>query len=735
MNEREFMVWVRKGRKRQRENVMGCRGNETDMYILGLYLDGWQSSIKTDVKLYPGNLVTLISDLNTCNYLNITLLNESGEPVTLENMNASGWAITDNRNSNSPVCASFWDDGDMSDTGAPGDKGYNLMGGRVKITNNVISCGNDYAYYSGNGAYTNALRLELVSEAKGMRVPFNNSGVTAYDSQFNFDFQTLMSAVNDATSSNIGGQGSTAANNVYIVADSDEPLFLTGHTTKGPDGGKKEYYNFVHLGDWNDPGYDINTPIGAADINPYIRLIPAARKVAGDRGNAISAITSSNLTYELSGPVTLARLEIDIKDFYYETHSIWQLDNIRVSGLVTLEKDCYIQVEPEKTWQQGEIINLYANMSVSEAGDKVVDFSELTGVTGDDMLSRFELASPGYHLEVAGTTLVIAKTSYLLSYHLNNGDASIIETVYYGDLAVEPANDPIRGEYIFTGWYKDDDATQKWLFVSNTVTGDTEIYAGWSLVHTDSENVPAGSGGDIGKGSSGAATTLKPDKDQNPGDDISDLLITDIHSAYVVGRPGNLFAPQANMTRAEAAQMFYNLLRDKNKIITKTFPDIPAGAWYAVSVNTLASLGVVVGRSDGLFYPGDFITRAEFARLFVKWTNVSPGQVYFNDVPPNHWAYGYINAAARYGWIVGAGSGRFEPNRNITRAEAVTLMNNVLKRYPDKAYIDSHPETNRFIDIRKGYWAYYAIIEASYAHDYYKSGDKEIWLYEKTPLR
>jgi hypothetical protein len=35
INESEFMVWVRKGRKRQREKAMGCMGNEKEMYCTG----------------------------------------------------------------------------------------------------------------------------------------------------------------------------------------------------------------------------------------------------------------------------------------------------------------------------------------------------------------------------------------------------------------------------------------------------------------------------------------------------------------------------------------------------------------------------------------------------------------------------------------------------------------------------------------------------------------------------
>ena len=61
---------------------------------------------------------------------------------------------------------------------------------------------------------------------------------------------------------------------------------------------------------------------------------------------------------------------------------------------------------------------------------------------------------------------------------------------------------------------------------------------------------------------------------------VSDWLNTEDHNAYLNGYPGSLFGPDNNMTRAEVAQMFYNLLQDKNVPITVTFDDVPADAWF-----------------------------------------------------------------------------------------------------------------------------------------------------------
>ena len=204
--------------------------------------------------------------------------------------------------------------------------------------------------------------------------------------------------------------------------------------------------------------------------------------------------------------------------------------------------------------------------------------------------------------------------------------------------------------------------------------------------------------------------------------------------AYVVGVGQGLFAPDKDMTRAEAASVFYNLLLDKNIAITKTFPDVPEDEWYAKAVNTLASLGVIKGRPDGRYYPADPVTRAEFVAIAVRFTHEILGDrkaSEFTDVPVAHWAHDVIVTATGYGWIGGIGNGLFAPDRHIIRAEAVTLVNRLLNRVPDKAFINNHPELIFYSDAPQSYWAYYEITEASNAHLYDRREDGgEDWTLE-----
>jgi hypothetical protein len=225
----------------------------------------------------------------------------------------------------------------------------------------------------------------------------------------------------------------------------------------------------------------------------------------------------------------------------------------------------------------------------------------------------------------------------------------------------------------------------------------------------------------------------KPTPDPKPGD-VSEILNTEEHMGYVVGIGNDLFAPDKDMTRAEVAQMFYNLLVNKDVDITNTFPDISKSAWYKQAVDTLASLGIIMGYPDGCFYPNEPITRAEFVTIAVRFTKETLGdrQVYtFIDVPKTHWAYMNIEIATSYGWIQGIGNDCFEPDRNISRAEVVTLTNRMLIRVADKAFIDNASKLKYYTDVPQTHWAFYNIAEASNTHYYTRREDGgETWTLE-----
>lgn len=210
---------------------------------------------------------------------------------------------------------------------------------------------------------------------------------------------------------------------------------------------------------------------------------------------------------------------------------------------------------------------------------------------------------------------------------------------------------------------------------------------------------------------------------------VSDLLNTDDHIQYLFGYPEGTFGPENNMTRAEVAQMFYNLLLDQDVIITKTFDDVPAGAWYAKAVNTLASLGVVSGVGNGDFEPERSITRAEFTSIAMKFAEGKTGGTnIFSDVKSTDWFYRAVVNSTQYGWIHGYGDGTFRPNNPITRVEVTAIVNNMLGREADVDFVTEHyDELNHFSDLAVNHWGYYHIVEATNDHDYTKPSSGENW--------
>ena len=210
---------------------------------------------------------------------------------------------------------------------------------------------------------------------------------------------------------------------------------------------------------------------------------------------------------------------------------------------------------------------------------------------------------------------------------------------------------------------------------------------------------------------------------------VSGWLNTSDHIQYLSGYGGGKFGPTDNMTRAQAAQMFYNLLLDQDVPITVSFTDVAADAWYAKAVNTLASLGIVDGIGGNHYAPERAITRAEFTVIAMRFAHLdTSGENIFSDVTADAWYYDYVVGSIQYGWINGYEDGTFRPNNTITRSEVTAIVNRMLGRSADKAFVDLHADAlTQFSDVPDSYWAYYEIMEAANAHDYTKDNGVEDW--------
>ena len=206
-----------------------------------------------------------------------------------------------------------------------------------------------------------------------------------------------------------------------------------------------------------------------------------------------------------------------------------------------------------------------------------------------------------------------------------------------------------------------------------------------------------------------------------PDDDALGLNTTD-HFAYIVGYGNGEVRPQNNITRAEVATIFFRLLtddvRDENLTKTNRYSDVAATSWYNTAVSTLSSMGIITGYPDGTFRPNAAITRAEFAAIAARFDNDGDKTAAkFSDIA-THWAKDEISIAYNNGWITGYPDGTFGPQRDITRAETMTLVNRVLNRQPETED-DLLPNMTGWTDNAnpKG-WYYLAVQEATNSHYY-----------------
>ena len=206
-----------------------------------------------------------------------------------------------------------------------------------------------------------------------------------------------------------------------------------------------------------------------------------------------------------------------------------------------------------------------------------------------------------------------------------------------------------------------------------------------------------------------------------PDDDALGLNTTD-HFAYIVGYGNGEVRPQNNITRAEVATIFFRLLTDdvraENLTKTNRYSDVAATSWYNTAVSTLSSMGIITGYPDGTFRPNAAITRAEFAAIAARFDNDGDKTAAkFSDIAI-HWAKDEISIAYNNGWITGYPDGTFGPQRDITRAETMTLVNRVLNRQPETED-DLLPNMTVWTDnANPKAWYYLAVQEATNSHYY-----------------
>lgn len=288
---------------------------------------------------------------------------------------------------------------------------------------------------------------------------------------------------------------------------------------------------------------------------------------------------------------------------------------------------------------------------------------------------------------------------HTLTFDTMGGSKIAPETVRHG-LTVAKPKDPVNGGFLFDGWYTDKTFRHRYDF-STPLTEDITIYAKWFLIVLPGVTV----------------------KKNTP------KLNTADHFAYVQGYPDGTVKPAGNITRAETAAILFRLMDDasrKTYYSTKSgFRDVASGSWYNTYVATLNNAGVITDSSNGYFRPNEAITRAELAAMLAKFSETTGAANYFNDVSAKYWAANAIAICAKLGWITGYPDGTFRPDKNVTRAELMAMINRATGRAPKSA--DAFlPGMKTWIDNTSDKWYYLDVQEATNSHSYTVKGS-ETW--------
>ena len=400
------------------------------------------------------------------------------------------------------------------------------------------------------------------------------------------------------------------------------------------------------------------------------------------------------------------------------------------------EKGVEVKVEngtPNPAVENTAVSELYKDAAVKQTvdGKTYVYVSGLTTVTDNlEKLTKDVTIDLYYYLNVEGGNDIPDAWEYRLTFKVVNGewnDGGNADIVTYVQFKDQKTGEAFKDEAVVVPVTRIPAVGDKPNSGYHAGAWDTSPYDNYKVqkdtvfTYTYAKNSSGGSSG----GHHRRPTVTIPDE-------VPTGLNGNDHYAYIVGYPDKTVRPQNGITRAEVATIFFRLLTDEtrnaNSTKSNSYSDAAAGAWYNHAVSTLSAMGIVKGDSHGKFNPDAPITRAEFAAIAARFDDkANTTTADFSDIA-SHWAKNEISAASNNGWITGYPDGTFRPDNKITRAEAMTLVNRVLKRLPETEE-DLHDDMIKWSDNSDvSQWFYLDVQEATNSHYYQTKENKfEKW--------
>lgn len=237
----------------------------------------------------------------------------------------------------------------------------------------------------------------------------------------------------------------------------------------------------------------------------------------------------------------------------------------------------------------------------------------------------------------------------------------------------------------------------------------------YKVVVKDGDGKPGGGGTSGGAGTPGGGSG-KPDSGGSPGGAVGPVAtpvpsqtpkvsLKQGPSAYINGYSDGTFGPDRAITRAEVLTILSKIC-----LVTGA-SDEPApygdvsGHWAAPQISLFYQAGVVKGYADGLFRPDNAMSRGEFCVVMsrVLGEETAGRTAPFGDTA-GHFAEGAISVLQEKGYINGYADGTFGPDKSLTRAETVAMINRILNIPEDTG------KAQKFYDLPAAHWAYGAVM-------------------------
>lgn len=429
--------------------------------------------------------------------------------------------------------------------------------------------------------------------------------------------------------------------------------------------------------------------------------------------------------------------------------SATKLDTSDWTTTVTLELPTVKPTEQQPATQEREEVKpapiavKSGSYVIDQIGNEFTFVPELTLKVGDKTYNGTESTS-----DANGTTYTFGSTEYKVTYTAKKGDTpaqftwNINENVYAGTKVTLSYKLKLTTPNTKTGTYGVEDLKGN----GQIEEGKTPIYTNEkaALYIKEKENNQEKEIAVFPKPS--VSYTVSSGNSGSHSGGSRPSLNTKDHYGYIIGYPVDYYTgqpttdqtkkpvrPEGKITRAEVATIYFRMLTDESRTKfwsqSSGYSDVKAGDWFNNAVSTLSKAGIIAGYEDGSFRPNGYITRAEFATIAARFFDVTyNGKDLFPDIS-GHWAKDYINQAANKGFVNGYEDGTFKPDRNITRAEAVTLVNRTLDRHPDKNHFTKDmlvwPDN---MDQTK--WYYADMQEATNSHTYQMKENSDKTKYE-----